>query len=307
MDEERRLSRLRVEVNAVVVAVEIIAVPVREDDLHEERAQVFIHVELLGELGPAHLRVALFARGGERLQIGFVVRVAALLLFQIAVNLRDEMSVVERAVGLLVKVGEKVLRERLLQQIQPVVLAVPFHKHVRASRSRHPGGAAHLAADIFVQQRRVLRSVVEMKFLHAEATLRAFVFVERHREPRLVIRPAKAARRALELHAHALEERLFARGIDHIHLALRIATVVLLYVLPLLRLERELQLHHRPREKSVCCFAILLLLRQRSLRRFGRFRRCGRRFRDCGLRSLRILREQHRLCGHSRRRDLLRR
>src|SRR6185369_4572108 len=107
--EEDRLAALRLEVDAVVVVVLAVAVPVAEHQLHRDEGEERLPVDELVEARPAFLQIGLEARLAQRLQVGAVVGPLAALLLQIGVEILAEAAVVE--------VARRLLEEALHQQL----------------------------------------------------------------------------------------------------------------------------------------------------------------------------------------------
>ena len=244
VQEKLRLAGRRVEVEAVVVPVEIVAVPVAGQRLDGREGEVLVDIENLLQPRPALLQVRLLRRRDELAQVLPLHRVA-LVLLRVHVDLLHEAAVVQIAFRrLLVKVREEIDVERLLEHIEPEVAPLEFHQGMRAPRRRHPRRARHLTRDLLVQEAVVLRAVVQVPLQEAAPPLGAAILVHGNREARLLIGLLKGAGGAFALHRHPLENVLRLE-VDHHRIG--IAARVFFQVLVLLGDELE----HEPRQRPL--------------------------------------------------------
>ena len=155
-------------INAVVVAVEDIAVPIAEDGLDAEAADEDIHVEEFLESFEAFDGIGFASGGGDGFEVGPVFDVSfGADEFDVLVDIFEETAVVEIAVGGF-EVEVKVIGiVAFLDAVEAFGLAVEGDDGVGDARGGDAGGAEHFVADEEGEVAAVLGGVTEMPFVHA--------------------------------------------------------------------------------------------------------------------------------------------
>ena len=222
MGEEARLAAWH-EVQAVVVGVDRVPVPVSAELLERHEAHEHGNVDERFERGPALHHVALAARSRECAHVTAVARTLAAVELERRVDVLAEPAVVEVALAVGEPAREEALVEALLQHVQAHVALVDAHACVRDAHRRIAGGAEDLGAQPIRDEARILHRIVEVELLEPVKERRAFELVELDGQCRAVVEVAVAARCALELDAATrrealavdpqLERRIGARGI----------------------------------------------------------------------------------------------
>ena len=191
-------------VEAIVVSVAGVSIPVLRHDLKRHVGEEAIHVEQGIHACVPLSGVRESAGSRQCVEVLPVRRLLAGVELEVLVNVPQEASVVEVAGGIGVVAGKEGTVEALFQHVEPEVPAIEREQGVRRARRRDAGPAVQVAADQLGHAAGILHRVVEVELVEPKDLLAGHELVGVQGEGRVFVDAPGGAGRALHAHADAL-------------------------------------------------------------------------------------------------------
>jgi hypothetical protein len=134
--------------------------------------------------------------------LGRVLAVRAEGEFQRGIDVLPGVPLVDVTVGVAEALPEEALVVAFLEVVEARPPAVEADHRVHDPRSRHPGGAKHLAGQQFVDEAGVLRRIVEDDLLHAVEPLPLGELVHVQEQPGLLVHLPPTAHPSAQTQSH---------------------------------------------------------------------------------------------------------
>ncbi len=201
MREKDDLAAIGVMIDAVVVSLHRVAIPVPGHDFHGDERDEPVHVHHLLQLFEALREIGLLGRRHQRLERRVTARLRAGHFLERPGNLLEEPAIPEVAIDVFEVLPEERFIESFFEHKQAEVATVQIDAGVRRAGGWNTRRPEQFAAKQFGQVTRILDGVVEMDLVQAMKSLAVAELVEMQGEGGLVIQVAAAASRSFNVNA----------------------------------------------------------------------------------------------------------